>query len=112
ERLAPSPEPREFLDLAEPLDAVDEAIALQEGRIAGIDQRIGGAVEIGAAPLLLERPLEPLEGLRQLRRRLAELRFALGIGASGDRRSEARQVVGPGAVGRARDRIGRMKARR
>src|SRR3954470_16507238 len=40
ERVRPGLQPRKLLDLADALDAVEEVIALQEGRVSGIHQRI------------------------------------------------------------------------
>jgi len=51
----PRLQPREFLDVAERADAVEEEVALQERRIGGVDQRIGGAVEERPAALLFQR---------------------------------------------------------
>src|SRR5947207_13025552 len=53
--LGPRLQPRIVFKLTDRLDAVEEQIALQEGRIGGIDQRVSGAVEKGAAALLYQR---------------------------------------------------------
>src|SRR5712675_203640 len=49
--VGPRLEAREFLDVAELADPVQEDIALQEGRVAGVHHRIGVAVEEGSAAL-------------------------------------------------------------
>ncbi len=108
---APCLEAREFLDVAEGFHAIEEGVALEERRVGGVDQRIGGAVEEGAGAVFLQRLLDALERQLDLRRRLVRRRV-VGIGGRGDSIGEARQIIGPGAVGRARDRVGRMEARR
>src|SRR5713101_5896775 len=52
--LHPRFQARELLDQAELLDPVEEVVALQEGRIGSVDQRVFSAVEEGAAALLFE----------------------------------------------------------
>src|SRR5215831_19860323 len=97
QRLAPSLEARVVLDQADRPNAVEEEVALQERRVAGIDQRVGRAVEERAAALPGERGLEPLERDWNLRHRLVVVGRAVRIGASGSALREAREVVGPGA---------------
>ncbi len=109
---APGPEPRKRLDMAEPLHPVEEGVALQERRVGGIDQRITRAVEIGAAALLLERLLQPLERNRDLLRHPLIVRLGVGISRRGHDLGESRYVVGPGAIDGALHRILRMQPRR
>jgi hypothetical protein len=59
---APCLEAREFLDVAEGFDAIEEGVALEERRVGGVDQRIGGAVEEGAGALFLQRLLDAPNG--------------------------------------------------
>jgi hypothetical protein len=50
ERFAPCLQPWEFLDVAEPLDPVEENVTLQERCIGRVYQRVLGAIEEGPLP--------------------------------------------------------------